>query len=266
MDLRNFFVPGGSARRAILLTLTIGLLGFTAGCSDDDDDTGTGPGTTTQYRDFTLNASGLDANLTQQMFVRVVSDQNDSVVATAIVNPITAGDAEVVMPRALVVGHDYRAEMFIDVNGNGLYDAPPIDQAWSVDVPTNGTVSFTHNTNFTDIGATPNMPGQPLVVNLSGMTPSLLGFMEMRVIEDNTNRTVGLYRQIGPIAPTMNVTIPGVVEAGTDYHVDFFTDVNQNQEYDAPPTDYAWRLEGTGGTTGLTFNFTTNTDYTDVAF
>jgi len=55
---------------------------------------------------------------------------------------------------AILPEHSYCIDMFADHNGNGLYDTPPTDHAWRVelnDAQGNDNVSFTHNPNFTDI-------------------------------------------------------------------------------------------------------------------
>ena len=49
----------------------------------------------------------------------------------------------------------YAVEFFADVNGNGKYDAPPGDHAWSAQLPPmsgSGTWTFSPNENITDLG------------------------------------------------------------------------------------------------------------------
>jgi hypothetical protein len=55
-----------------------------------------------------------------------------------------------------------------------------------------------------------------------------------------------------------------VVEPGTSYEVDFYSDHNGNGVYDAPPTDHAWRLE-TGVISGdMDLDFQHSTEFTDI--
>jgi hypothetical protein len=45
-------------------------------------------------------------------------------------------------------------DFYADHNGNGVYDPPPADHAWRLelnDVAGDSELDFTHNTNFTDI-------------------------------------------------------------------------------------------------------------------
>ena len=51
-------------------------------------------------------------------------------------------------------GGTYMLDFYADLNGNGLYDAPPVDHAWRLqNVTTLGDLDreFVHNQDFTDI-------------------------------------------------------------------------------------------------------------------
>ena len=51
-------------------------------------------------------------------------------------------------------GGNYMLDFFADLNGNGLYEAPPTDQAWRLqNVTTVGdqNLEFSHNQDYTDI-------------------------------------------------------------------------------------------------------------------
>jgi hypothetical protein len=48
----------------------------------------------------------------------------------------------------------YQIDFYADHNQNGSYDAPPTDHAWRItvnDLVGDSVVTFTHNTDFTDI-------------------------------------------------------------------------------------------------------------------
>ena len=63
----------------------------------------------------------------------------------------------------LQIGESYRIDFYADANGNGRYDAPPIDHAWRIEFPDvqgHGTLTFTHNADFTDIAWPPRIDGQ----------------------------------------------------------------------------------------------------------
>ena len=58
------------------------------------------------------------------------------------------------MALGLQIGEDYYIDFYADHNGNGQYDAPPVDHAWRLElsnVAGDSQLDFTHNTNFTDI-------------------------------------------------------------------------------------------------------------------
>jgi hypothetical protein len=57
--------------------------------------------------------------------------------------------------KILVDQRSYMLDFWADLNGNGTYDAPPVDHAWRImlaGTAQDSTIAFTHNTNFTDIG------------------------------------------------------------------------------------------------------------------
>lgn len=62
--------------------------------------------------------------------------------------------------------------------------------------------------------------------------------------------------------PNFDVIIP--VTAGNSYFLDFFADFNGNDLYDPPPTDHAWRLDADNVTNGQQFDFSHNTNFTDI--
>jgi len=54
------------------------------------------------------------------------------------------------------------------------------------------------------------------------------------------------------------------LESGKGYHIDFFADHNDNGHYDAPSDDHAWRLEIASANGDEVFDFTHNTNFTDI--
>ena len=73
--------------------------------------------------------------------------------------PGSSFDVEV---TGLVSGSSVRIDAFADTNGNGRYDAPPLDPAWRLDLPeVRGDVSLTWvgSTESTDIGWPPAVDG-----------------------------------------------------------------------------------------------------------
>jgi hypothetical protein len=169
----------------------------------------------------------------------------------------------ITLPNALP-GGDADLDFFSDLNGNRAYDAPPADHAWRVPIPADGQVSFIHNVNFTDIGAAAGSQGGDFALNLTGMTPHVGQLMEVRVIRTPEGKTVGAYRLGAIPGATFSLAIPGIIQSGQSYQVDFFADLNGNKSYDAPPADHAWRLTGIGTAAGLSLDFAHNVNFTDI--
>ncbi len=91
----------------------------------------------------------------QYFEIRVVDTSNDQIVASEELSSIGDAAYEFVFLHALENGASYQVDFWADHNGNESYDAPPTDHAWRVDLASvsgNTTESFSHNTNFTDIG------------------------------------------------------------------------------------------------------------------
>jgi hypothetical protein len=68
-------------------------------------------------------------------------------------------------------GKSYHVDFWADFNENGMYDTPPTDHAWRIelnDVTGDTTLTFIHNTDFTDI-----MWKNLLTVEFSGMNPHI---------------------------------------------------------------------------------------------
>ncbi len=221
--------------------------------------------------DFTVGPRDLDFHLrsmvphiNQLTEISVISGSN-VLAARAILDPLTDADFDLVMRRAVPAGV-YRLDFFSDFNNNRSYDAPPTDHAWRLDLPATGVadLTFVHNTNFTDISSPAVTQAGDFTLNFTGMTPHLGQLLELRVIREATNETVGMYRLGAITLPAFTITIPGIIGVGIDYRVDFWADFNNNKLCDAPPTDHAWRLTGTGGPTGLTMSFNHNTNFTNV--
>jgi len=161
---------------------------------------------------------------------------------------------------ALRPGHSYNVDFYADLNGNGLYDAPPTDHAWRIKTGTVGgdtTIDFTHNTNFTDVGW-----AYRLTLDLNGMTPHVGQPISFRITDtDNGEEVSRFYRDVDLAA--IAVSLPGL-KPGKTYNVDFYADFNGNGIYDPPPTDHSWRMTTDPVTGNTDLSFTHNTNFTDV--
>jgi hypothetical protein len=161
----------------------------------------------------------------------------------------------------LMLDKQYKIKVYADHNSNGIYDAPPTDHAWSMSF-TNSTgdasVDFMHNTNFEDISWK-----YIYTLNLLNMDPHLGKMLELRIVSSDTDQEIGRKTIKEIFQPNFSVSIPNV-ELGVDYKVDFYADHNGNGNYDAPPTDHAWRTTFTTSMGNSIANFTHNTNFTDI--
>ena len=213
------------------------------------------------FSTLTLQISGMDPHLGENLFIRVIDKANMKESGRTVFSSIVSSFD--VMIDAILPGHSYFVDMFADHNNNGLYDAPPIDHAWRIEVDNvqgNESAAFSHNTNFSDIDW-----DYVLTLNFSGMDPHIGQLLELRAEDDLTSDEVGRTRIETISNGTFSLEIIGL-KLSKEYKVDFYADLNGNGIYDAPPTDHAWSLDFTNTTGDVTQNFTHNTSFTDIGW
>ena len=99
--------------------------------------------------------SGMSPHQSNYFELKVVDADNNELIHQETMNSIASDEFDFVILHILESGGNYNLDFWADHNGNGSYDAPPTDHAWRVSlsgVINNVSSSFTHNTNFTDIG------------------------------------------------------------------------------------------------------------------
>ena len=99
--------------------------------------------------------SQMSAHSGQYFELRLVETSSGTVLATEELASIVEADFEYVFMHALDADASYHVDLWADFNGNGSYDAPPMDHSWRIElngVSDNLSQSFQHNTDFTDIG------------------------------------------------------------------------------------------------------------------
>jgi hypothetical protein len=221
-------------------------------------------------QDVRFTMQEMTPHLGEKVLVRLQSDSGELRVR-AILDPLTDVTSALLLPRAMP-GGSHVIDFFADHDRNGAYSAPPADHAWRVGVPATGLVTFVHNTSFTDVGATATSePGLPFTFSGTGFTPHLGQLFGLAVYHLSTvppgvtdRRLVGLYRLAAVPAASFSITIPGIIQAGEDYSVDFFADLNGNEAYDLPPTDHAWRVDASSDAAGLAVSFAHAVTFTDI--
>lgn len=209
---------------------------------------------------LTLNFSGMNPHVGQQLEIRVVDKSTGKESGRTEVSSIPGASFTVDMD-AILVGHSYFIDFYADFNGNSLYDAPPADHAWRLeldDVQGNTTVPFAHNTNFTDIEWV-----YLLTVQFTGMTPHVNQLLELRVVNQSSSAEVGRTRVEFIPGSDFTLEVAGI-HPGEEYRVDFYADLNGNFLYNPPPADHAWRETFNNTTGDFTINFAHNTNFTDV--
>ena len=212
-----------------------------------------------QQQNVTINFSNMSPHLNQNLYLRVV-DKSTHKETNRAVTLISAANFAVTI-SAVDAGGSYFVDFFADHNSNGRYDAPPTDHAWRLNLNNalgNDTLSFTHNTNFTDI-KWQNI----LTINFAGMTPHIGQMLELKLENSTAEKEIGRVKIPAIATASFQVQIIGLTEPG-DYSVEFYADLNGNGIYDVPPTDHAWKIgfNYTGGDTQESFSH--NATFTDI--
>ncbi len=102
-----------------------------------------------------------------------------------------------------------------------------------------------------------------LTLNFQNMNPHLNQAFQLRVVNKTSGLEVGRH-VIGALSDA-NFTIEMLVLLdGESYWIDFFADLNQNGQYDAPPADHAWRMELNNAASDTALTFSHNTSFTDI--
>lgn len=228
----------------------------------------------TAPRDLVFHFEGFVPHVDQQVRVRVVSTTDPPALRSlAILDPLGAIDVTFEMPGAIPAG-SHRLDFFADVDGSGGYTHPDsmsgfIDHSWQRD-PCTPVFAFPHVAVFEELPdpiPVGPAPGSTAVIALTGMPDGGERF-ELRVIEEASGRTVGLYRKPSLAVQTFEVSIPGIIDTGLSYTVAFYSDTNGNQAYDPPPTDQSWKITGLTGGIDESFDATSATveDISDLGF
>lgn len=101
---------------------------------------------------LTFEASGMDAYVGTRFEIRVTETATGDEVGRKAIDLDTA-DFTIDL-YVFLHGRDYQVDFYADVDADGSYDAPPTDHAWRrslTDVQQHTTITFTPDTDFTDI-------------------------------------------------------------------------------------------------------------------
>lgn len=212
-----------------------------------------------QHENVTVNFSNMSPHLNQNLYLRVIDKitlrETDRTVVL-----ISSANFSITLP-AVEVGGSYFIDFFADHNSNGLYDTPPIDHAWRLNLNNalgNDTILFSHNASFTDIKWQ-----YVLTVNFSGMTPHIGQMLELKVENSSLEKEIGRIKIPSIASASFPVQIVGLSEPG-DYSVEFYADHNGNGLYDVPPVDHAWKLSFNYTAGNVDLSFSHNASFTDI--
>jgi len=100
-----------------------------------------------------------------------------------------------------------------------------------------------------------------VTLNLSGMIPHVGQEMYFALIDVETGEVIDRKSEIAQELFSVNL---GELQSGRAYYVDFFADHNNNNQYDAPSADHAWRLEIASASGNEVLDFMHNTNFTDI--
>ena len=207
-----------------------------------------------------LNFVSFSPHLGEMLEFAVVEESSNMEVGRMKINSVPSESFSKTLP-GLMLNKQYKINIYADHNGNGLYDTPPTDHAWSVAFTNSSgdaTVEFAHNTNFEDIDW-----GYLYTLNLLSMTPHLGKMFELRIVNSDTDEEIGRKTIKEILQANYSVSIPNV-KLSTNYKVDFYADHNGNGSYDAPPTDHAWRTTFITSMGNSIDNLTHNINFTDI--
>lgn len=214
------------------------------------------------FSKLTLQFSGMTPHVGQQLEIRIIDKANGKEVGREEVSAIPSSDFPVDL-TVILPNHSYFVDFYADLNENSLYNPPPTDHAWRLDldnVTGDTTLNFSHNTNFTDINWV-----YELNVRFTGMTPHIDQLLELRVMDQSNSSEVNRTRiEFIPDA-AFEVNVSGI-ELGKSYTVDFYADLNKNGIYDPPPVDHAWLANFTSTDGDERIDFEHNTNFTDIGW
>jgi hypothetical protein len=209
---------------------------------------------------LTVNFSGMTPHIGQMLEIKLENSTLEKEIGRIKI-PAIASASFPVQIIGLIEPGDYSIEFYVDLNGNGIYDAPPTDHAWKIGfnyTGGNAEVNFAHNATFSDI-----QWKYLLTVNFTAMTPHVGQQFELRLVKVENQEEAGRVTLPAILVPNFTVYVPGF-DLNKDYNIDFYADLNGNGSYNVPPVDHAWRLNFNSSTGDFLSNFSHNANFTDI--
>jgi hypothetical protein len=198
----------------------------------------------------------MNPHIGQDLWLALI-DQESGTILKRIKNTVEESFS-VVLPD-VEIGRSYHIDFFADHDQSGNYNPPPTDHAWRLEVANlekDTTISFIHNTSFTDI-AWEHM----LTINFLAMNPHQGQNLWLNVIDKDTKQEIARLNTV--VVPEFSLAVYGILP-GNSYRINFFADHNGNGKYDPPPDDHAWKLDLDDVVGDTVLTFTHNTDFEDI--
>lgn len=218
-----------------------------------------------------VDLDGFEDFAGERVELRLVNADNVIEVRAVIEDMPADGSHLFVLPFGLETA-DRRFDLYVDADGDELFTeggaADAGDPSWQRPLDDDGYFAFTVDDARQSIGDPPTMPlGEDFVLDITDLRAHTDGMqaLEMLVVNLETGLPVGYYYLSDVNAVDITVAIPGIIESGVPYRVDFFADKSQNGVYDPPPTDHTWTVRYEGTPSGIQETFPHNADFVDVA-
>lgn len=103
-----------------------------------------------------------------------------------------------------------------------------------------------------------------LTMTFREMDPHVGQRFELRIVEVASGREIARFA-VAELVAAFDLEIDDL-RIGESYRIDFYSDMNGNGRYDAPPTDHAWRVEVPEVQGDTEFAFVHNVEFTDIAW
>jgi hypothetical protein len=206
--------------------------------------------------DITIDFSSMNPHVGQDLWLALIDQENGAIIER--IHETVTETFSVVLPE-IETGRSYNIDFFADHNQNGHYDAPNADHAWRLEVPDltkDTTLTFVHNTIFTDIEWE-----HVLTINFLSMNPHIGQMLWLNVVDKDTDQEIA---RLSTIAESEFALVVSGIVPESSYRINFYADHNENGKYDAPSDDHAWRLDLDDVVGDTTLTFTHNTDFEDI--
>ncbi|AKU98398.1 hypothetical protein AKJ09_05062 [Labilithrix luteola] len=228
-----------------------------------------------QFYDVRFSARSMTSHLGEYFEIRVV-DRADRVQAKAVCTHLAQPDFSLYMKGVVPkTNPPYRLDFWADHNNSGKYDGieggiNEKDHAWRrvlADplpedvrfIDNRYEVNFLHDTAFVDIFT--DLTGKkisgedtllPFNLNIVGATAYVGKVIEVRVVEKESGRLVGLHRQ-GSAVDTYPAQILGILDEQTPYEVSTYVDANGDGKFSAG--DPSWKVDLVSTSNGIASDF-----------